>query len=275
MIDAHVIKKMRYYLGYQLIFIFIFTVVTSVGAFFHFLLNHEISIVESWLHNNHWEILILSKLFSVYLINQWFKVKLYELKRIRDLIRELVGYPEPRAIVLSFFMLSAYLALSGLKLSPQNMGYTYNHMASYLGIFLYFGIEFVVISYLEDVLNVEKKPNTFSTALVYLILFIAAFRLSIPDYYGMLPFMVLGFSTLIFLSGPFFKNWGNVVFYLICFIAPMGAIFGLDPVWGDDFSLFRLKTKLSLSFLVIIWMISFAYYKYRKSFIQGAKKLLR
>jgi hypothetical protein len=266
---------MRYYLGYQLIFIFIFTVVTSVGAFFHFLLNHEISIVESWLHNNHWEILILSKLFSVYLINQWFKVKLYELKRIRDLIRELVGYPEPRAIVLSFFMLSAYLALSGLKLSPQNMGYTYNHMASYLGIFLYFGIEFVVISYLEDVLNVEKKPNTFSTALVYLILFIAAFRLSIPDYYGMLPFMVLGFSTLIFLSGPFFKNWGNVVFYLICFIAPMGAIFGLDPVWGDDFSLFRLKTKLSLSFLVIIWMISFAYYKYRKSFIQGAKKLLR
>lgn len=275
MLDGNLVKNIKYYGSYQLLYVVIFILLSSIGAFFHFLLNHEISIVESWLHNNHWEILIIAKLLSLFLINRWFQVRLYQLKSIRELVREFVRWPEPKAIVIAFFMVVSYLSLSGIVYTGQNLGYWYYHIVSFLGLFLYFGIEFIVIAYLDDVLNQKEQPSFMWLSLFYTAIFTAAFRLSVPDYYGLLPYVVLCFSTLMYLSGKSFKSWSNVVCFLVVFVAPMGSLFGMDPVWGDDFSPFRVKTKLSLAFLSVIWMVSFCYYKYRDQIILGARKLLR
>lgn len=275
MFDGSLFKNIKYFASYQLLFVAIFILLSSIGAFFHFLLNHEISIVESWLHNNHWEILIIAKFLSLFLLNRWFKVRLYQLKSIRQLVRELVTWPEPKAIVISFFMVTSYLSLSGVKYSGQNLGYWYFHFTSFLGLFLYFGIEFIVIAYLDDVLNDKEQPNFMWLSVFYTLLFSLAFRLSIPDYYGMLPYVVMCFATLMFLSGKSFKSWSNVVCFLLVFVAPMGSIFGMDPVWGDDFSPFTVKSKVHLAFLAVIWMVSFFYYKYRDQIILGARKLVR
>ncbi len=275
MLDSNLVKNIKYYGSYQLLFVAIFVILSSIGAFFHFLLNHEISIVESWLHNNHWEILIIAKLISLFLLNRWFKVRLYQLKSIRQLIKELVAWPDPKAIVISFFMIASYLSLSGIVTTTQNIGYWYYHFASFAGLFLYFGIEFIVIAYLDDVLNQKEQPSLLWLSLGYTALFSGAFRLSIPDYYGMLPYVVLCFSTLMFLSGKQFKSWSNVVCFLVVFVAPMGSLFGMDPVWGDDFSPFTVKSKVGLPFLAVIWVVSFCYYKYRDQIILGARKLVR
>lgn len=275
MLDGNLVKNIKYYGSYQLLYVVIFIVLSSIGAFFHFLLNHEISIVESWLHNNHWEILIIAKLLSLYLLNRWFKVRLYELKSIRELVREFVRWPEPKAIVIAFFMVISYLSLGRIVYTGQNLGYWYYHIVSFLGLFLYFGIEFIVIAYLDDVLNQKEQPSLLWLSIFYTAFFTIAFRLSVPDYYGLLPYVVLCFSSLMYLSGRSFKSWSNVVCFLLVFVAPMGSLFGMDPVWGDDFSPFRVKTKLSLAFLAVIWMVSFCYYKYRDQIILGARKLLR
>jgi hypothetical protein len=275
MLDGNLVKNIKYYGSYQLLYVVIFVVLSSIGAFFHFLLNHEISIVESWLHNNHWEILIIAKLLALFLLNRWLKVRLYELKSIRELIREFVRLPEPKAIVIAFFMVISYLSLGGTVYTGQNLGYWYYHFVSFLGLFLYFGIEFIVIAYLDDVLNQKEQPSLLWLSIFYTAFFTIAFRLSVPDYYGLLPYVVLCFSSLMYLSGRSFKSWSNVVCFLVVFVAPMGSLFGMDPVWGDDFSPFRVKTKLSLAFLAVIWMVSFCYYKYRDQIILGARKLLR
>jgi hypothetical protein len=275
MFEGNLFKNIKYYGAYQLLYVVIFILLSSLGAFFHFLLNHEISIVESWLHNNHWEILIIAKLISLFLLNRWFKVRLYELKSIRELVRELVHWPEPKAIVISFFMLVSYLSLSGTEYTGQNLGYWYYHFTSFLGLFLYFGIEFIVIAYLDDVLNQKEQPSFTWLSVFYTAIFTLGFRLSVPDYYSLLPYVILCFSSLMYLSGKSFKSWSNVVCFMVVFVAPMGSLFGMDPVWGDDFSPFRVKSKLGLPFLAVIWMVSFCYYKYRDQIILGARKLLR
>lgn len=275
MFETNLAKSVKYYGAYQLLYVVIVIILSSIGAFFHFLLDHEISIVESWLHNNHWEILIVGKLISLFLINRWFKVRLYQLKSIRELIKELVHWPEPKAMIISFFMLVSYLSLSGMIYTGQNLGYWYYHTASFLGLFLYFGIEFIVIAYLDDVLNQEERPSFTWLSFFYTVLFTLGFRLSVPDYYDLLPYVVLCFSSLLYLSGKSFKSWSNVVCFLLVFVAPMGSLFGMDPVWGDDFSPFRVKTKLNLAFLAAIWMVSFCYYKYRDQIVFSARKLLR
>jgi len=183
-------QNIRYYAVYQLMYVSAVVLLTSSGAFFHFLLDHEISIVESWLHNNHWEILIISKLFSLFLLNRWFSVRLYEFRSVRDLIKDLVRWPEPKAIVISLFMVTGLLAMGRPVIVSQNFNYWYNHFASFFGLFLYFGIEFIVIVYLDDILNQKVSPHKFWLGLAYIATFAVAYRLSTPDYYNLLNYVV-------------------------------------------------------------------------------------
>jgi hypothetical protein len=172
-------------------------------------------------------------------------------------------------------MLVSYLSLTGTKYIGQNIGYWYFHLISFLGLFLYFGIDFIVIAYLQEVLHDEEAPLFCPLTIANVFLFSFSFRLCVPDYYNLLPFVIFCFSTLVFLSGRAFKSWSNVVCFLLVFVAPMGAFFGMDPVWGDDFSPLPVKTKLALPFLGAIWVVSFSYYKYRDQLILGARKLIR
>ena len=269
------LKNLRYYGSYQLMYVVISIVLSSIGAFFHFLLNHEISIVEAWLHNNHWEILIMAKMLSLFLLNRWFTIRLYQLKTIRQLFKELVHWPEPKSVVVATFMLASYLALGKATFVEQNLGYWYFHAASFLGLFFYFGIEFVVIAYLDDVLNQNSHLERIWLSLTYTVIFAISYRISVPDYYNLLSYVVLCYLTLVYLSGKAFRGWGNVLCFLIIFVAPMGSLFGMDPVWGSDFSPFRIDKKLNLAFLAVIWMISFLYYKYRDQMMSSVRKLLR
>jgi hypothetical protein len=272
---SQIIKNLKYYSVFQLIFVLLVILLSSIGAFFHFLLDHEISIVESWLHNNQWEILIVSKISSLFLLNRWFEMRLYELKSFRSLFKELVSWPDHKAIVVSVFMVVSYIAMGKTTFVEQNVGYWYFQIASFFGLIVFFGIEFIVIAYLEDILNQKVHPSRLYLGLCYTIIFTLAFRISVPDYYGLIPYVVLCYSSLIYLSGKSFKSWSNVVCFLVLFVAPMGSLFGLDPVWGDDFSPFRVDKNLNLAFLAVIWMISFSYYRYRDQVFNSARKLLR
>lgn len=268
-------NKVKHYGVYHLLCVAVFIILSSIGAFFHFLLNHEISIVESWLHNNHWEILIISKIFSLFTLNRWFKMRLYEMKTIKELVREFFKLPDHRVLVISFFVLISYLALGGIKFVSQNLGYLYYHLTSFFGLCIFFGIDFIVMAYLDDLLNDDKKPSLILTGFWYTLFFTVSFRLCVPDYYQFIPYVIFCYSLLLVLSGPSFKNWSNVVCFLVVFIAPMGAFFGMDPVWGSDFSPFSIKSKLALPFLAVIWMVSFSYYKYRDQIISRARRLVR
>lgn len=268
-------RNIRYYATFQLIYVIAVIILSSIGAFFHFLLDHEISIVEAWLHNNKWEILIISKLLSLFLIHRWFSMRLYQLKSLRTLVHELIHWPDPQALVISVFMVISYLALGGVVLSEQNMTYWYFLFISFAGLFAFFSIEFIVMAHLDDVLNQKVKPNRLMLGLGYIICFAAAFHMTVPDYYNLLPFVIFTFSTLLYLSGNAFTSWSNVVCFLLLFVAPMGAVFGMDPVWGDDFSPFKIERRPALSFLVVIWMLSFGYYQFRDQLRSSSRKLLR
>jgi hypothetical protein len=270
-----IVNNLKYYISFQLIFVAFVVIFSSIGAFFHFLLDHEIAIVESWIHNNQWEILIFSKVLSLTLLNRWFSVRLYQLKSLRVLVRELVSWPDPKVVVVAIFMLISYLSVERITFVEQNLGYWYFQTASFLGLFLFFGIEFIVIAYLEDVLNHKYAPPRLQLAICYTLVFTLAFRMSVPDYYKLMPYVVMCYSSLIYLSGNSCKNWSNVVCFLLIFVAPMGPLFGLDPVWGEDFSLFRFTNRPKLSFLAVIWVISFLYYNYRDQLFNSIRKLLR
>lgn len=275
MFESNSFKYIRYYGFYQLMYVAFTVILSSIGAFFHFLLEHEISIVEAWLHNNHWEILLISKIGSLFLINRWFHIRLYQFQSIRELVKRFMTWPDMEAPVVSVFMLISYMSLSRVSFVSQNLGYWYYHLVSFIGIALFFALEFVVIAHLDEVLNKKHEKQGLWLPLAYIGIFAVAYRMSVPDYYELMPYVVLCFATSLFLLGRSLKNWSNVVCFLLLFVAPMASLMGLDPVWGDDFSPFKIDRKVSMAWLGVIWLVSFCYYKYRNQFFHSVRKLIR
>jgi hypothetical protein len=273
MLVIEFLKKTRHYTLFQLVFVLVFLVSSSLGAFFHFLLDHEISIVESWIYNNHWELLIFSKLLSLFFMVGLFRVRLYEINSLKQLIKDRVRFPDDKVLVISFFMLTSYTMISGVVFSAPNIGYWYNVFVSYVGVFIFFSTDFIILSLANDFSDYKSKNKFDLKTVYYPFIFILAFRIIIPDYHNHIFHVILCITVLFYLSKPDFKNWSNVVCFILVFVAPMNSFFGLDPVWGNDFSPFMLNSKLRPSFLAVIWMISFSYFNYRDQFISGLVRL--
>ena len=128
---------------------------------------------------------------------------------------------------------------------------------------------------MDEIFGKNRSSRDYSFLFCVLVIFIAAYKLSIPDYYYQMPHIFGCFAMTLLLSGEDFKGGSNVVIFLLVFVAPLAAFFGLDPVWGEDFSIFKLSSRINLSFLVVIWMISFTYYKYRDVLISYSRKFIR
>ncbi|HLT22028.1 MAG TPA: hypothetical protein VKZ84_01225 [Bacteriovoracaceae bacterium] len=269
------LQHIKYYFVYQLIYVAIFVLMSSLGAFFHFLLDHEISVVESWLHNNTWEMIAVSKFLSLFLIIKWFSIRLYEFTTFRELLKRLLSWPKGEAIVISAFSFVSFVVLGKFTASEPNYLYWYHYLSSYLGIFLFFALEFVVMAYLNEVLHSLDLKKQYLTKAIYLLFFIISYKITIPDYYNLSFYIFYCFGTLLYLSDKNFNNWSNIVCFLILFICPMASLFGLDPVWGSDFSYFRFQDKFNNLLMTLVWLISFCYYKFRNQFIYSYKKLKR
>lgn len=269
------LQQIKYYFIYQLIYVAIFVLMSSVGAFFHFLLDHEISVVESWLHKNTWEMIILSKLTSLFLIIKWFSIKLYEFTTFKMLMKRLLTWPKGEAIVVSTFCLVSFIVLGKIVISDYNYPYWYQYIASYVGIFLFFGLEFVLMAYVNEVVTPLEGTELKIAKISYLSFFMISYLTTIPDYYDLSFYSMFCFATLLYLADKGLNNWSNVVCFLLIFVCPIASIFGLDPVWGNDYSYFRFQDKFNNLLMLLVWFISFCYYKYRNQFLYSYKKLKR
>ncbi|MBY0516867.1 MAG: hypothetical protein K2P81_08170 [Bacteriovoracaceae bacterium] len=256
-------RNIRWWLFYIAIQVIAHISLSSVGAFFHFLLDHEISLVEGWLHNNGWELAVASKVLAFWIVYKLLKVRLYQPLRVRDYFGDLWRLPDQRAVVLAFFLNILFWLVAQPVLQTQNQSYWAFHFVSYFGIGLWFLSDFLVASILQDLFPITIKKFENIRIFIYLIGFSLSFRLVVPDYFGTFFVMLLHFCSLLLLSGIRLQNIGNVVVYLALVVSPFAAFFGIDPIWGADFSPFKFQHLPSVPFLLIFWMLSLAYYRYR------------
>jgi hypothetical protein len=277
MVSLFTARALKYFSIYHLIFVGLVIILSSVGAFFHFLLDHEISILESWLHFNKWEIIIISKTLSVAFIYKWFQIRLYEISTLSEYLKYLLKTPDNKTIVLTFFVAASYLVFQKFEFHIQSLEYWPYHFISYLGALLFFGFDFFLIRYVQFVSGKSTLSSSESIQLKILFLFIVSisYFITIPDYYKMFPHVLFCFSFLLLVIGKDLTNIANVLIVIIFFIAPMSSLFGFDPIWGSDYSFFKKNFDLSPSFLVVIWVVSFIYYKYREVLIFYSQKFIR
>lgn len=262
-VEQDLYRNLRWWGFYIFVQVTCHVVLTSIAAFFHFLLDHELSLVEGWVHNNGWELAVVAKLFAAWVVHRLLRVRLYRPRGVRDFFKTEWRVPDRRTVVVAAFLTLAFLWLGGPSVQSQNGPYTSYHIVAFTGMALWLMVDYFCLALLQDLFPVTDGRGERWRFAVYLAGFWAAFRLVVPDYFGASLVMHLHFLTLLLVSGPRFQHWGDVTVYLLLFAAPMGALFGIDPIWGADFAPFKFTHLPSAPFLLVIWMLSWAYYCYR------------
>ncbi len=256
-------RHTRWWLFYMIVFVFVHVVLSSIGAFFHFLLDHEISIVEGWLHKNGWELTLFSKLFSFFILQKFLQIRLYRPKSLKVFLKDQWRLPNQNLIVSIIFLFISLVVIGKPEVQKQNFTFFLYHLITYVSILVWFLTDYFALVQLKDLFDNNNKTLSRWLLVIYFLSFVLSFEMVIPDYFSTGIVIYLHFLSILLITGSKFRQWTNVFFYLALFAAPLATIFGMDPVWGPDFSPFKFNRMPHSAFLITIWMISLAYYRYR------------
>ena len=256
-------RNLRWWSFYILIQVTIHICLSSIGAFFHFLLDHGISLVEGWLHNNGWELAVISKLSALWIVHRMLRIRLYNPRGLRDFVKGQGRWPDQRAIVVSVVLLILLILVGGPVHQVQNSSYLSYHLVSFFAAATWLIVDYFAAAILQDLFPVTHKKAIRWRLAVYLLGFWISFRLVVPDYFGTSVMMYLHFLVLLLMTGNHLQHLGNALAYVLLMAAPSAALFGVDPIWGADFSPFKLIRMPPAPFLLLAWVLSLFYYRYR------------
>ncbi len=257
------VRGVRWWVFYVLLQVACHVTLTSLGAFFHFQLGHGIAIVEGWLHNNGWEIALTAKVAALWLTHRLLRIRLYNPRGLREFIRRERHTPDQRALVIVVTLFLLLLLTAGPRLQAQNLGYTAHQVMAFVGIGVWFMVDYFTIALLSDLFPLRERRTVRWRFATQLVCFLIAFRLMLPDYSHTLPLMAMHFCSLLLITGKDLRHLGNALLYVGVLVAPLGALFGVDPIWGADFAPFRFTALPAPAFLLLLWVLSLSYYRYR------------
>lgn len=261
--DTELARNLRWWAFYSMVQVFCHVVLSSIGAFFHFLLGHGINLVEGWLHESGWELVLASKLVALWTTHKLLSIRLYRPRPIMSFLKDEFRWPGQKVLVISTFLISVLLFLGAPKILPQNQAYWFTHATAYGAILIWFLVDIIMAALLHDLFPVVTPSGKGWRLIFYVVCFSIFFRLAVPDYYGTAFLIHLQFFTVLFLAGGAFRSWMDSAAYLMLVAAPMCSLLGMDPLWGAEFSPFKLSRPPAPPFLLVIWVLSWSYYSYR------------
>ncbi len=257
--DSEVRGLFKYYSIYSIIYILINISLISIIAFFHFLLDHDMSVVENWIYRNNWEIMVLCKMAAAFSIIKILELRIYEERFLYKFLKKSIQLPKHHIFVIIFFLMSFILALGQVSYASDHSKYTSYHLISFVSSFVYFGIDYILLFFLRSFFQIQKKWENYTFMFLSSILFVSTSLLSIPHPNLSLIYLLLHFLTILIFTLSSSPNLIVGLSYCLFFISPLTSLIGLDPVWGNDFSMFELKNPLPFLYVFCLWSVSFAY----------------
>lgn len=254
-------KITHYYIFFCLIFVLMHLLLVSIFSFFHFLLDHEMGTIESWISRNTWELIFIAKLSAFFVSYKLTKLNDYREQKLRDYFKSLSMKPTRKAMILSCFIIGIFYALivqfgGGIK---SNQFLDELLVSSFLGAFFFFAIDIIYLIYLNEFYKSDKL-NSVNMLIVLLVIFILASKIVLPYMSKYLIFLVVHFVTLIYMYSK--KNLADIFVYLVLIVAPMSSFFGLDLVWDNSFAIVNYKEKVPVFGIIGIWLIAITYYRH-------------
>mgnify|MGYP001233259491 CR=1 FL=1 len=242
----------------------------SVFTFFHFILDHPINVIENWIYYNGWEVIALTKVVAFLVVLKFVNLKSFSKEPLRDMVVE--GFVLPRKeflIVIIFFITSVIFLGNPLAVGGPdfNFGKT---IFSFFCFLLFFLIDIFTLNSIERVYPINSNHSILKPLLMPLIfMFFTKFSFGLVlDVTtsnqtivgkGIYLIFYIHFFFILFLDYLEGMNWSYAFIYLFAFAAPLNSLFGFDPVWGENFSLYKMRSTFSLLDISLLFLVGFVY----------------
>jgi hypothetical protein len=261
-------KIVLFFILYNFIVVALSLSSISLLSFLHFQLSHDMSVIENWLYRNAWEIIILIKLFSAYLILKFIEIRSASFTPIKEYLMATVRLPSYFVFVIMLFLGATIGSITDLTVFEDRDKYILMNLLSYLGHILYFGIDLFLIYYFIYRYEVKSLKSTVLLGLSLTGCFILSSFISIPYTKNHFIFMGMTFFTCYAICTFVYRSWVNFLTFLVFFAAPIAAFFGQDIIWGRQFSLSSISLSNSLVSIIGVWVVSICYLVYLKKYRQ-------
>lgn len=243
--------------GYYILAAIFQLVIVSLISFFHFLLDHKLGVIEDWVFDKGWEIVVLVKVFSFFVIQKFVHLPSVSRQPFRDFIIETWKKPSRNlfALCVAGFLISLFTASPVTNLHQGTN--VFKALISYMGISILILLDVLMLLSLRFHHGFgiwETRFTIFIMAMLFWLankaLFPFAVGFGVRDFFLHLAVLQLA------LWGK--DNWSDPAFFVGFIIAPMAALIGIDPVWGDRYSVLTNTgvTGLAVSAAAGLWMLS-------------------
>ena len=258
-------KILFYYFIYCVLFLLFYLALVSTISFFHFLLDHEMGIIENWLNRNTWETLIVSKVLSGLCTVKSLMLNNYNYHSFQSFFKEKLMAPDSRVYVIVLFIvifLYALLNQFGSELINKEAEFSFS-FASYLGSVFFYLIDIFVIFYAFTHTDLSKRQRTLLTILVPIFFYITT-KIALPYVEKYTLFIFLHIVTMCILMFRGYKNFTNLILYSLLVIGPLSTLLGIDLVWDNSYAFYTYPKTVPIIGIVLIWLSALVYY-FRKS----------
>lgn len=269
-------STLLYYLIFNVLMWFTHLFFISIFTFFHFILDHPINVIENWIYHNGWEIITITKVCSSLIILKFVNLKNPSKEPLRDIVVNGFIYPKKEILVVIIFLITSYIFLGkpiSIGDSPINLG---KILLSFFCFLMFFLVDIFVLNSIDRVYPIKSKLILLKTSIVPiifvlftnfsfgLILGVNSSNLTIlGDKIHFIFFIHFFFILIIeYLEGI---NWSYSFLYLLLFASPLNALFGLDPVWGENFSVYKMNKDFSFIEILILFFVGIIYLFIKKS----------
>lgn len=254
-------KLLIYYFIYCVFFLLFYLALVSTISFFHFLLDHEMGIIENWLNQNSWEILITSKLGSAILTLKSLMLNNYQLKSFRAFFKQTLHLPKRKNLVFVLFIIIILYALLnqfGSELIRRDGEYSFS-LTSYLGASFFYLIDVVVIFYCLIHMEITLR-QTLILNLILPLFFYVTTKIALPYVDKYTIFIFLHIITLNIFMFKDRDNFSNCILYAFGVIGPLSALLGIDLVWDNSYAIYSFPKTVPIIGIILIWLTAIIYY---------------
>lgn len=251
-------KQILNFCSYQLLCWLLYLIILSLGTFFHFLLDHRLGVIEDWLFEFGWQLISVSKLLGFLAISSFYMIKF-------DVGNPLVKifYEGNRSLDVRLIKIFLFIFISLVLFGGFEKGVTFNIykvLASYTSSVSFYFFDVIVIILGQKVWPLSLKKQSSLLWPISLIFIGSSLLIFLKEQENSFLFTLHIILLFKFLLGES-EGWTNPLAYLLLIVGPITSFLGIDPVWGNDFSLVQTYLGRDNIYLFTIIIISFFFIK--------------
>lgn len=249
------VSQILLYISFHVLIWGLHLIVLSVVAFFHFSLEHSMTILDDWIFSKAWSLSLISKIIATFIIIKLVTIKSNFRSPVFEILKKSNKSISPKNIVLIIFILLSFFFLGRTNSNYEQQVRLLEWISSYFGSCVFYGLDIIVILFLDYFYKInigQKILQIVFFPFVFLFFTKTTFYIDV----GTVP-MVYFYSFLLLVSYNYFKhNIMNAFLFIAVVIAPFNAFMGLDIMWGGKYSLVNLSQSQSLPTIITFLILS-------------------